>query len=177
LDAGLRALHGAFLLSRCGGDVWMQGCAPCTAVVFLLAQKDDRKMRQAFPLHSLCSASAMTLLPAELPIVHRRMVPASVSALRAHAKQICKAFKSHISTRGARKRRKHNSTTSDTHGSNDKRSRLTTRKADYKGGSPCFLFSSFFKSEKGTRGGDGIPAPSSPAGRNPASLVPPEPGP
>jgi hypothetical protein len=50
---------------------------------------------------------------------------------------------------------------SDFYGSNDKRSRLSTRKADYKGGSPCFLFSSFFKSEKGTRGGDGIPAPSS----------------
>jgi hypothetical protein len=27
----------------------MQGCAPCMAVVFLLAQKDDRKMRQGFP--------------------------------------------------------------------------------------------------------------------------------
>jgi hypothetical protein len=35
------------------------------AVVFLLAQKGDAKMRQGFPLHSLRSASAMTLLMAE----------------------------------------------------------------------------------------------------------------
>jgi hypothetical protein len=41
------------------------------------------------------------------------------------------------------------------------RSGLSTRKADYKGGSPCFLFGDFFKNEKVTRGGDGIPAPSS----------------
>jgi hypothetical protein len=26
-------------VARCGGDGWMQGCAPCTAVVFLYAQK------------------------------------------------------------------------------------------------------------------------------------------
>jgi hypothetical protein len=61
----------------------MQGSAPCTAVVFLLAQKDDAKMRQVFPLHSPRSASAVTLLMVELRIVHRRMAPASVSALRA----------------------------------------------------------------------------------------------
>jgi hypothetical protein len=82
-------------------NVWQQGSAPCKAVVFLLAQKGDRtaqaafscrfaaihlELRQAFPLHSLRSASAMTLLMAELLIVHSRKVPASVSAPQgAHA--------------------------------------------------------------------------------------------
>ena len=86
-------------------DDWMQGCAPCTAVVFLLAQKDDGtaqaafscrfaaihlELRQAFPLHSLRSASAVTLLLLKLLIVHSRIVPASVFAPQgAHAKQGC----------------------------------------------------------------------------------------
>jgi hypothetical protein len=139
----------AFPLRR---DDWMQGCAPCTAVVFLLAQKDGGKMRQGFPMHSLRSASAMTLLPAELRIVHRRKVPASVSAPQgADKKQICKSYNSHISTRGARNRSNHNASTSDSQSGNDKRSGLSTWKADYKGGSPCFLFGDFFKSEKATR--------------------------
>ena len=93
------------LSSVCGRDDWMQGCAPCTAVVFLLAQKDDGtaqaafscrfaaihlELRQAFPLHSLRSASALTLLMEELLIVHRRIVPAFISAPQgAHAKRVC----------------------------------------------------------------------------------------
>ena len=71
------------------------------------------------------------------------------------------SINSHTSTRGARKRRNGNASTSDSRSGNDKRPGLTTRKADYKGGSPCFLFSSFFKSEKGTRG----------RGRNPRAFV------
>jgi hypothetical protein len=184
-EAGLRALHHFFV---CGRDDWMQGSAPCTAVVFLLAQKDDRKMRQAFPLHSLCSASAMTLLMLKLRIVYRRIVHTPVSAplgadlLSFRAKRgishseacaivdgdssalsrlrmtgsilslrVC-TDNSHTSMRGARNRRSHYANTSDMHSGNDKRLGLSTRKADYKGGSPCFLFSSFFKSEKGPRG-------------------------
>ena len=128
--AGLRALH----------PVTFRSCGK------------SPKARQAFPLHSLRSASALTLLIAELRIVHSRMVHTSVSAPQgAHAEQICKSHKLHKTTRGARNRRNHNANMSDSHESNDKRSRLSTRKADYKGGSPCFLFSSFFKSEKGTQ--------------------------
>ena len=118
LDAGLRALH----------PVTFRSCGKLP------------KARQGFPLHSLRSASAMTLLMIKLRIVHSRNVPASVFALRADAKQICKAFKSHISTRGARKRRSHNATTSDTHGSSDKRSGLPTRKGKHRKRSFRFSF-------------------------------------
>jgi len=135
---------------------YFKGCAPCTAVVFLLAQKDDGtaqaafscrfaaihlELRQAFPLHSLCSASAMTLLPAELRIVHRRMVHTPVFAPQgARMEKICKSHNSHKPTRGARNRRNGNASTSDTHGSNDKRSGLSTRKGNHQKRSFWFSF-------------------------------------
>jgi hypothetical protein len=109
LAAGLRALH----------PVTFRSCGK------------SPKARQGFPLHSLRSASAVTLLPAELLIVHSRNVPAFISALRADKKRICKFFKLHTSTRGARNRRKHNATTSGTHSGNDKRSGLTKRQGNY----------------------------------------------
>jgi hypothetical protein len=166
----------------------MQGCAPCMAVVFLLAQKDDRKMRMrggfrfpplmTFPLkrHKRGVRAPLGLPPRERETDEKGLVPQGADALSFRAERgiphseayaVAKgdssalarlrmtAFyifsKSHKSTRGARKQRNHNTTTSDSHGSNDKRSGLTTRKADYKGGSPCFLFGDFFKSEKATR--------------------------
>jgi hypothetical protein len=88
------------------------------------------------------------------------------------------ADKSYKSKRGARNRRNYNATTSDTHCSNDQWSRLATRQADYKGGSPCFLFGDFFKSEKATRcrTESCIPRPPAGRGRNPRVLPRPPAG-
>jgi hypothetical protein len=103
----------------------------------------------------------MTLLMAELLIVHSRNVPASVSAPQGvDKKRVCKPCKLHTPKRGARKRRNHNTSTSDTHGNNDERSRLPTRKADYKAAALVFFLVTFSKVKK-------LPG----AGRNPASLV------
>jgi hypothetical protein len=158
-------------------------------------------MRQGFPLHSLRSASAVTLLMAELLIVHSRKVPASVSALRAHvlsfrAKRGISHSEAYASADGDSSALARLRMTGDMRacaknytyeptcytsqraereiGAGAMRIRATRTAVTINGqGSrhgkeitrnvvSGFLFGDFFKSEKVTRGGDGIPALSSP---------------
>jgi hypothetical protein len=152
----------------------------------------------------------MTLLMIKLRIVHSRMAPAFISALRAHV----------LSFR-AKRGISHSEAYASADGDSSALARLrmtgdmracaknytyeptcyTSRRAEreicagamriratrtavtisghgYRHGKEStgnavsgFLFGDFFKSEKVTRGGDGIPALSFPAGRNPASPV------
>jgi hypothetical protein len=96
LDAGLHALHPFFRLrgdgkcratrpARRSSLFRLRGTIGCRAPRpapgnFPLVRKVAKGTAGVPPLHSLRSASAVTLFPAELRIVHSRKVPASVSA-------------------------------------------------------------------------------------------------
>jgi hypothetical protein len=213
LDAGLHALHPFFRLrgdgkcratrpARRSSLFRLRGTIGCRAPRpapgnFPLVRKVTKGTAGVPPLHSLRSASAVTLLPAELRIVHSRKVPASVSAPQgadfvipsearnlpfgglfyrrwgffgACAPQNDRGFGiyRYAPTNYTRQRaereidattmRLRATRTAVTINGQDFRHRKEITRNAVSG----FLFSSFFKSEKGTRG----------RGRNPRALVP-----
>jgi hypothetical protein len=205
---GCRAACPAFF-SVLRGDGWKcRAPRPARRSSFRSHGKST-KARQAFPLHSLCSASAMTLLMLKLRIVHRRIVHTPVSAplgadlLSFRAKrgishsEACAivdgdssalsrlrmtgvfgiyryAPTNHTHQRAEREigaatmRIRATRTAVTINGQGFRHGKQITRAAAL-----VFFLVPFSKVKKEPGGGDGIPALSSPAGRNPASHVPP----